>query len=117
MWNYPVLVAAIAIVPALLVFLVTKSWLPRVSDFALGVMAVSLGTLALWMAFSSLQEGVFKGAVASKILSHDVYLAKSPGAFWTYFALFALPGLLLVIVPVCIALLGTLAHLRGKKRT
>jgi hypothetical protein len=111
--NWIVLVAAGLIVPALILFLATKSWLPRVGAAASGIMAMCLGILALWAALDALEKGVFESATASKILSRSVYRTQSPGAFWMYFTSFALPGLLLVTIPSSMAIYRAAAWLRA----
>jgi hypothetical protein len=94
------------------IWLVTKPWFPRVSEAALGMTCVGLGALALAVALEAFQQGVFKAVVASRIIRHDVYLAREPFGFWVYFALFAVPGALLVVVPIYIALANLVSWLR-----
>jgi hypothetical protein len=100
MFDWIAVLAAALMVMALAVCLVTRSWLPRVSSVASGTMAVCLGIVSLWAAFTALDKGVFEGAAASRILEHNIYRARSPVSFWMFFTLFALPGFLLVTYPI-----------------
>jgi hypothetical protein len=112
-FDWIVVPAVILMFTAFVVCLATKPWLPRVSSVASGTMAVGLGIMALWVAVSALEKGVFEGEATSKILRHSVYRAQSPVAFWMYFTLFALPGFLLVTFPVYVLVLDIILWIQS----
>lgn len=100
-----VISAAVAIL-AMLVFLITIRWAPRVATVASLFMACGLGICFSWVAGTAMAAGEIVGDEHSKLFRGTITREKSPVQFWWWVSFFGVPGVALVLSSILAAVAG-----------